>query len=119
MYHVQEAEIKAKNMEEEMFRLQKSLEERNGQLQASASSSEKVLFLPFHARSLLIAVCYVDPLNLELNCMILSLFWPSLLADPMPLGSYLLGFLSTFNPHLFRQLFLFECWFFLLVGILA
>ncbi|KAG5525542.1 hypothetical protein RHGRI_031996 [Rhododendron griersonianum] len=38
-----EAEIRAKNTEEEMLRLQKSLEERNGQLQASASSSEKFL----------------------------------------------------------------------------
>ncbi|KAK9291344.1 hypothetical protein L1049_019290 [Liquidambar formosana] len=39
----QEAEAKAKNMEEEMCRLQKSLEERNGQLQASASTAEKYL----------------------------------------------------------------------------
>ncbi|KAI8531785.1 hypothetical protein RHMOL_Rhmol11G0162400 [Rhododendron molle] len=43
LYCVQEAEIRAKNTEEEMLRLQKSLEERNGQLQASASSSEKFL----------------------------------------------------------------------------
>lgn len=43
----QEAEIRAKNMEEEMLRLQKSLEDRNEQLQASASTSEKVLFFPF------------------------------------------------------------------------
>ncbi|KAE9446705.1 hypothetical protein C3L33_21392, partial [Rhododendron williamsianum] len=39
----EEEEIRAKNTEEEMLRLQKSLEERNGQLQASASSSEKFL----------------------------------------------------------------------------
>lgn len=39
----QEAEIRAKNMEEEMLRLQKSLEDRNEQLQASASNSEKFL----------------------------------------------------------------------------
>lgn len=39
----QEAETKAKNMEEEICRLQKSLEERNGQLQASASNAEKYL----------------------------------------------------------------------------
>lgn len=59
LYCVQEAEIRAKNTEEEMLRLQKSLEERNGQLQASASSSEKVLLFPFHTRSLLISVCYL------------------------------------------------------------
>ena len=40
---LQEAEIRAKNMEEEMSRLQKSLEERNRQLQASASTAEKVV----------------------------------------------------------------------------
>ncbi|KAF5946788.1 hypothetical protein HYC85_017016 [Camellia sinensis] len=34
-----EAEAKAKKMEEEMYRLQKNLEERNGQLQASASTA--------------------------------------------------------------------------------
>ncbi|GMP59002.1 hypothetical protein CsSME_00022456 [Camellia sinensis var. sinensis] len=34
-----EAEAKAKKMEEEMYRLQESLEERNGQLQASASTA--------------------------------------------------------------------------------
>lgn len=39
---LQEAEAKAKNMEEEIARLQSSLEERNGQLQASASTAEKV-----------------------------------------------------------------------------
>jgi len=39
----QEAEIRAKNMEEEMLRLQKSLEDRNEQLQTSASTSEKFL----------------------------------------------------------------------------
>lgn len=38
----QEAETKARNMEEEIFRLQTRLEERNGQLQASASAAEKV-----------------------------------------------------------------------------
>lgn len=38
----QEAEMKAKNMEEEICRLQKSLEERNGELQSSASTAEKV-----------------------------------------------------------------------------
>ncbi|XP_031264665.1 formin-E-like [Pistacia vera] len=37
----QEAETKAKNMEEEICRLQKTLEERNGQLEASASNTEK------------------------------------------------------------------------------
>ncbi|KNA17314.1 hypothetical protein SOVF_081050 [Spinacia oleracea] len=39
----QEAEAKAKGMEEEMYRLNKSLEERNKQLQASASYAEKYL----------------------------------------------------------------------------
>ncbi|KAE9446051.1 hypothetical protein C3L33_22078, partial [Rhododendron williamsianum] len=39
-----EAEAKAKNMEEEISRLHKSLEERNGQVQASASTAEKGLF---------------------------------------------------------------------------
>ncbi|KAG9138719.1 hypothetical protein Leryth_021028 [Lithospermum erythrorhizon] len=39
----QEAEAKAKKLEEEMIRLQESLEERNWQLQASASDSEKHL----------------------------------------------------------------------------
>lgn len=39
----QVAEARAKNMEDEMFRLQKSLEERNGEFQASASNAEKYL----------------------------------------------------------------------------
>ncbi|XP_048324044.2 nuclear envelope-associated protein 2 isoform X2 [Ziziphus jujuba] len=39
----QEAETEAKNMEEEFTRLQRRLEERNGQLQASASTAEKYL----------------------------------------------------------------------------
>lgn len=39
----QEAEAKAKGMEEEVYRLHKSLEERNKQLQASASYAEKYL----------------------------------------------------------------------------
>lgn len=39
----QEAEIKARNMEEEIYRLRKSLDERNGQLQATASNAEKYL----------------------------------------------------------------------------
>jgi len=47
----QEAETNAKNMELQIGRLQKNLEERNEQLQASASSAEKVslfhLDLPF------------------------------------------------------------------------
>lgn len=38
----QEAETQAKNMELEIGRLQKKLEEKNEQLQASASSAEKV-----------------------------------------------------------------------------
>ncbi|KAH7542895.1 hypothetical protein FEM48_Zijuj02G0123700 [Ziziphus jujuba var. spinosa] len=38
----EEAETEAKNMEEEFTRLQRRLEERNGQLQASASTAEKV-----------------------------------------------------------------------------
>ncbi len=38
----QEAETKAKNMEEELGTLQMRLEERNAQLQASASTAEKV-----------------------------------------------------------------------------
>ncbi|CAI9303186.1 unnamed protein product [Lactuca saligna] len=37
----QEAEIRAKNMEEEICRLQKSLDDRNLQLQASSSDAEK------------------------------------------------------------------------------
>ncbi|KAK8651582.1 hypothetical protein V6N13_141180 [Hibiscus sabdariffa] len=39
----QEAETKAKHMEEEIFKLQKRLEDRNGELQASASAAEKYL----------------------------------------------------------------------------
>lgn len=39
----QEAEMKAKNMEDEICKLQKTLEERNGQLQASACTAEKYL----------------------------------------------------------------------------
>ncbi|OMO86239.1 hypothetical protein CCACVL1_09706 [Corchorus capsularis] len=39
----QEAESKAKNMEDEIFRLQTRLEEKSGQLQASASAAEKYL----------------------------------------------------------------------------
>ncbi|THG16849.1 hypothetical protein TEA_020583 [Camellia sinensis var. sinensis] len=39
-----EAEAKAKKMEEEMYRLPESLEERNGQLQASASTAGMVEF---------------------------------------------------------------------------
>lgn len=39
----QEAEVKARNMEEEIDRLQKRLEERNERLQASASTTEKYL----------------------------------------------------------------------------
>ncbi|EOY11756.1 Encodes alpha-helical IF-like protein isoform 2 [Theobroma cacao] len=39
----QASETKARNMEEEIFRLQTRLEERNGQLQASASAAEKYL----------------------------------------------------------------------------
>lgn len=39
----QEAETKARHMEEEIFKLQTRLEERNGQLQASASAAEKYL----------------------------------------------------------------------------
>ncbi|GMJ11733.1 hypothetical protein like AT5G26770 [Hibiscus trionum] len=39
----QEAETKAKHMEEEISKLQVRLEERNGELQASASASEKYL----------------------------------------------------------------------------
>ncbi|XVF57648.1 hypothetical protein PTKIN_Ptkin06aG0222100 [Pterospermum kingtungense] len=39
----QEAETKARNMEEEIFRLHTRLQEKNGQLQASASAAEKYL----------------------------------------------------------------------------
>ncbi|KAL8155645.1 nuclear envelope-associated protein 2-like [Apium graveolens] len=39
----QEAEIRARNMEDEIDRLHKSLDERNGQLQATASTAEKYL----------------------------------------------------------------------------
>ncbi|GMG99808.1 hypothetical protein Nepgr_001648 [Nepenthes gracilis] len=39
----QEVEAKAKNMEQEIRRLQKSLEERNGQIEASTSAAEKYL----------------------------------------------------------------------------
>lgn len=38
----QEAETKANNMEDEIGRLQKTLEERNAKLQASASTAGKV-----------------------------------------------------------------------------
>lgn len=40
---LQEVETKAKNMEEEVYRLRKSLEEKNGQLQATASTADKVI----------------------------------------------------------------------------
>ncbi|KAJ0037867.1 hypothetical protein Pint_22429 [Pistacia integerrima] len=43
----QEAETKAKIMEEEICRLQKTLEERNGQLEASASNTEKKIWDEF------------------------------------------------------------------------
>ncbi|KAJ7973214.1 myosin heavy chain, cardiac muscle isoform-like [Quillaja saponaria] len=49
----QEAETKAKNMEEEIGRLQKRLEDRNEQLQASASTAEKYLKELDDLRSLL------------------------------------------------------------------
>ncbi|XP_063941618.1 nuclear envelope-associated protein 2 isoform X1 [Daucus carota subsp. sativus] len=39
----QEVETKAKNMEEEVCRLRKSLDEKNGQLQATASTADKYL----------------------------------------------------------------------------
>ncbi|PKI50432.1 hypothetical protein CRG98_029182 [Punica granatum] len=52
----QEAERKVKKMEEEICRLQERLEERDGQLQASASAVEKVLLhhrnLPHVSRSI-------------------------------------------------------------------
>lgn len=35
--------MKAKNMEDEICKLQKTLEERNGRLQASACTAEKVI----------------------------------------------------------------------------
>ncbi|KHG09104.1 hypothetical protein F383_15712 [Gossypium arboreum] len=41
----EEAETKARHMEEEIFKLQTRLEERNGQLQASASAAEKVTYI--------------------------------------------------------------------------
>ncbi|KAG8472649.1 hypothetical protein CXB51_034540 [Gossypium anomalum] len=41
----EEAETKARHMEEEIFKLQTRLEERNGQLQASASAAEKLLMM--------------------------------------------------------------------------
>lgn len=49
---LQEAESKAKDMEEKIFKLQKSLEERNGQLQASASDAEKVPLILFSVYTL-------------------------------------------------------------------
>ncbi|OWM68384.1 hypothetical protein CDL15_Pgr004866 [Punica granatum] len=52
----EEAERKVKKMEEEICRLQERLEERDGQLQASASAVEKVLLhhrnLPHVSRSI-------------------------------------------------------------------
>lgn len=42
LFYLQEAELKAKSMEEEIGILQKKLEERNEQIQASASSAVKV-----------------------------------------------------------------------------
>lgn len=39
---LQEAQMKAKNLEEEIGRLQKRLEHRNEKLEASASTAEKV-----------------------------------------------------------------------------
>lgn len=43
---VQEAEAKAKNMEDEISRLQKILEEKNGQIEESTSVAEKVPISP-------------------------------------------------------------------------
>ena len=42
LFFLQEAENKARIMEEEISTLQERLEERNGQLQASASTADKV-----------------------------------------------------------------------------
>lgn len=44
------AEAKAKNMEDEMFRLYRSLEERNRQSPPSASSAEKRVFQAMSSR---------------------------------------------------------------------
>lgn len=46
---LQEAETKAKNMEREICKLQKTLEDRNCQLEASTSAATKVLtfYIPF------------------------------------------------------------------------
>lgn len=41
---LQEAEMRVRDMEEEMYRLHKSLDERNGQYQEAASSAQKVYF---------------------------------------------------------------------------
>lgn len=67
---MQEAEGKVKNMEEEICRLQKTLEERNGRLQASASAVEKVprpkfplLFLHFR-QTPLVPFWFLDPVTI-------------------------------------------------------
>lgn len=45
LYFLQEAESKAKKMEEEINKLQKNLEEKNGELQFSALNTEEVIVM--------------------------------------------------------------------------
>lgn len=45
VFYLQEAESKAKKMEEEINKLQETLEEKNGELQFSALNTEKVIVM--------------------------------------------------------------------------
>ncbi|OVA13531.1 hypothetical protein BVC80_379g62 [Macleaya cordata] len=72
------AEARARNMEEEIRRLQKSLEERNSQLQASASKAEQYLKEMDDLRSLLSSTQTTADASAEsaqsaqLQCLVLS-----------------------------------------------
>ncbi|CAI9101379.1 OLC1v1038689C1 [Oldenlandia corymbosa var. corymbosa] len=70
----QEAESKAKKMEEEINRLQKSLDEKSGQLQASASSTEQCLKELDDLRSQLSAskaVADASAASAQMQCLVL------------------------------------------------
>ncbi|KAM7474368.1 hypothetical protein LguiB_021611 [Lonicera macranthoides] len=73
----QEAESKAKDMEEKIFKLQKSLEERNEQLQASASDAEKYcqglddLRSQLSATQATVDASVVSAQSAELQCLVM------------------------------------------------
>ncbi|CAL5408605.1 unnamed protein product [Camellia sinensis] len=60
---LKEAEAEAKKMEEEMYRLQESLEERNGQLQASASTVGMVELLGLSEISTVMEFDFSKPIS--------------------------------------------------------